>query len=98
MEEEVLTSAESGKFLTVSCYDEEPQHQLNTIFVKIDGFAEYVTLSIKNNFSVYKMPKFKIAVPSDGFELLPYEEPKEEVPIEEQPAEEEAPKEEEKAE
>ena len=72
--EDVRTSVEPNKFLTVSCYDEEPQHQLNTIFVKINGFSEYVTLSIKNNFSVYKMPTFKIAVPSDGFELLPLEE------------------------
>ena len=94
MNEEVPTSVEPGKFLTVSCYDEEPQHQLNTIFVKIDGFAEYVTLSIKNNFSVYKMPKFKIMVPNDGFELLPYEEPV----VEEAPQQEEAPQAEEKAE
>ena len=85
MEEEVLTSAENGKFLTVSCYDEEPQHKINTIFVKIDGFKEYVTLVIKNNFSVYKMPKFKVVVPADGFELNPWNEPEpQELPPEEQ--------------
>ena len=85
IEEEVLTSAAPNKFLTVSCYDEEPQHKLNTIFVKINGFKEYVTLVIKNNFSVYKMPKFKVVVPEDGFELNPWvEQEPEELPPEEQ--------------
>ena len=62
-----------GQTLTVSCYDEEPQKDVNYIYVQIKGFDEYVTLAVKNNFSVYKMPKFKIVVPSDGFELLPLE-------------------------
>ena len=75
LEEEVLTSAAPNSFLSVSCYDEEPQHKLNTIFVKIKGFKEYVTLLVKNNFSVYKMPVFKVIVPSDGFELNPWVEP-----------------------
>ena len=60
---------EKGKFLSVSCYDEEPQHKSNVIYVKIAGFDEYVTLVIPNEFSVYKMPKFKIGVPVDGFIL-----------------------------
>ena len=55
--------------LSVSCYDEEPQHKTNIIYVKIRGFEEYVTLLIPNDFSVYKMPKFKIMVPNDGFIL-----------------------------
>ena len=59
-----------GQTLTVSCYDEEPQQHLNTIFVKIKGFDEYVTLLIDNEFSVYKMPQFKVWVPEDGFELI----------------------------
>ena len=71
--EGALTAAPDNQFLTLSCYDEEPQHQLNTIFAKIKGFAEYVTITVKNNFSVYKMPTFKILVPSDGFELTPVE-------------------------
>ena len=87
LEEEVLTSAAPGQVLTVSCYDEEPQHKLNTIFVKINGFKEYVTILIKNNFSVYKMPKFKVVVPADGFELNPWVEPEPEMPVEE-PSEE----------
>ena len=62
-------SPKKGTYLTVSCYDEEPQQHLNTIFAQIKGFPEYVTLLIENNFSVYKMPQFKVLVPSDGFEL-----------------------------
>jgi hypothetical protein len=46
---------------------------VNYIYAQIKGFDEYGTLAVKNNFSVYKMPKFKIVVPSDGFELLPLE-------------------------
>ena len=64
---------QKGTYLTVSCYDEEPQQHLNTIFAQIKGFPEYVTLLIENNFSVYKMPQFKVFVPSDGFELKPLE-------------------------
>ena len=41
----------------------------NIAFVQIKGFKEYVSLLLNNNFSVYKMPKFKIIVPKDGFEL-----------------------------
>lgn len=69
----ITTIAPKGQTLTVSCYDEEPQKDVNYIYVQIKGFDEYVTLAVKNNFSVYKMPKFKIVVPSDGFELLPLE-------------------------
>ena len=70
---ELLTSAPKGQFLSVSCYDEEPQKDLNYVYAQIRGFEEYITIAVKNNFSVYKMPKFKIVVPADGFELLPLE-------------------------
>ena len=66
---EVNLVANKKQCLSVSCYDEEPQHEMNYIYAKINGFDEYVTLVTKNNFSVYKMPKFKINVPVDGFEL-----------------------------
>ncbi len=69
----IITEAPKDQSLTVSCYDEEPQKDLNYIYVQIKGFDEYVTLAVANNFSVYKMPKFKVVVPSDGFELLPLE-------------------------
>ena len=74
MEEEVPLVANKGQFLSVSCYDEEPQHVYNYIYAKINGFPEYVTLVAKNNFSVYKMPKFKINVPLDAIELKPITE------------------------
>ena len=67
----IITVAPKGQCLTVSCYDEEPQVDMNYVYAQIKGFDEYVTLALKNNFSVYKMPKFKVVVPSDGFELLP---------------------------
>ena len=70
MNEEVPVSASKGQYLSVSCYDEEPQNDINIIYAKIKGFEEYVTLVVPNNFSVYKMPTFKILVPKDGFELL----------------------------
>ena len=74
IEEEVLLSAPKGQFLTVSCYDEEPQSDLNYVYAQIKGFEEYITIAVKNNFSVYKMPKFKVVVPVDGFELKPIQE------------------------
>ena len=70
IKEEVNRHVEKGQCLTVSCYDEEPQHKMNTIFAKIKGFEEYVTLTVKNNFSVYKMPKFKVVISKDAFELI----------------------------
>ena len=63
---------------------------MNTIFAKINGFDEYVTLTLKNNFSVYKMPKFKIVVPRDGFELRKIE-PSIEEPVSEGVENEEKP-------
>ena len=70
---DLLIKLPNNESLTVSCYDEEPQKDVNYVYAQIKGFDEYVTLAVKNNFSVYKMPKFKIVVPDDGFELLPLE-------------------------
>ena len=72
-DENILTSAPKGSTLTLNCYDEEPQKDVNYVYAQIKGFEEYVTLAVKNNFSVYKMPKFKVVVPVDGFELKPIE-------------------------
>ena len=69
IEEEVAKKADKGSFLTVSCYDEEPQKDINYIYAQIKGFPEYVTIVAKNNFSVYKMPKFKVIVPEKAIEL-----------------------------
>ena len=68
--ENPTTKANKNQCLTVSCYDEEPQHKINVVYAKIGGFDEYVTIVVPNNFSVYKMPKFKINVPDDGFMLI----------------------------
>ena len=66
--------ASKGQVLNFSCYDEEPVGKKNFIFGKLKGFQEYVTIVAENNFSVYKMPKFKIEVPSEAIELKKVEE------------------------
>ena len=71
--ENPLVNADKGRCLSVSCYDEEPQHKVNYIYAQIKGFEEYVTLQAPNNFSVYKMPKFKLNIDKDSFKLEPIE-------------------------
>ena len=71
--ENPLVIADKGRCLNVSCYDEEPQHKVNYIYAQIKGFEEYVTLQAPNNFSVYKMPKFKLNIDKDSFKLEPIE-------------------------
>ena len=71
--ENPLVIADKGRCLSVSCYDEEPQHKVNYIYAQIKGFEEYVTLQAPNNFSVYKMPKFKLNIDKDSFKLEPIE-------------------------
>ena len=57
---------QKGTYLTISCYDEEPGKKANIIYGKIKGFEDYVTLEIPNDFSVYKMPEFKLLVPLEA--------------------------------
>ncbi len=63
--------AVKGQTLSFSCYDEEPVGSKNIVFGQIKGFADYVTIVTNNNFSVYKMPKFEIEVPSYAIQLKP---------------------------
>ena len=59
--------------IKVSAYDEDVLGDKLAVYVQINDFELYSTFVVKNNFSVYKMPKFELYVPEDGFELLPKE-------------------------
>lgn len=59
--------------IKVSAYDEDVLGDKLAAYVQIKDFELYSTFVVKNNFSVYKMPKFELYVPEDGFELLPKE-------------------------
>ena len=55
--------------IKVSAYDEDVLGDKLLIYVQIPGCGLYSSLVVKNNFSVYKMPKFEMYVPEDAFEL-----------------------------
>ena len=56
--------------IKVSAYDEDVLGSKILAYVAINGFENYASFVMKNNFSVYKMPKFSLFVPEDGFELI----------------------------
>ena len=55
----------------VSAYDEDVLGTKLLAYVQVDGFEYYCSFVMENNFSVYKMPKFSMYVPEDGFILTP---------------------------
>ena len=57
--------------IKVSAYDEDVLGDKLLVYVQIPGCTGYSSLVVDNNFSVYKMPKFKMYVPEDAFELKP---------------------------
>ena len=57
--------------IKVSAYDEDVLGDKLLTYVEVKGFDNYVSLVVKNNFSVYKIPKFELYVPADGFILEP---------------------------
>ena len=59
--------------IKVSAYDEDVLGSKLLVYVEVPGFEKYTSFVVENNFSVYKMPKFELYVPIDGFELLPLE-------------------------
>ena len=59
-----------NSLLKVSAYDEDKTGEKNALFVKINGFEQYVTLIVENNFTVYDMPVFKISLDLDAIEIL----------------------------
>ena len=57
--------------IKVSAYDEDVLGTKLLTYVQVDGFDYYCSFVMENNFSVYKMPKFSMYVPEDGFILKP---------------------------
>ena len=57
--------------IKVSAYDEDVLGDKLLVYVQIPGCTGYSSLVVDNSFSVYKMPKFKMYVPEDAFELKP---------------------------
>ena len=55
--------------IKVSAYDEDVLGTKLLAYVQVEGFENYASFVMENNFSVYKMPKFSMYVPEDGFEL-----------------------------
>ena len=55
--------------IKVSAYDEDVLGDKLLAYVQVPGFEFYSSFVMKNNFSVYKMPKFELYVPEDGFVL-----------------------------
>ena len=56
--------------IKVSAYDEDLLGQTLLVYVQVQGFENYYSFVVKNEFSVYKMPKFEMYVPRDAFELI----------------------------
>lgn len=59
-----------GNKIKVSAYDENVLGKTLLAYVEVKGFENYASFVMENNFSVYKMPKFELYVPEDGFELI----------------------------
>ena len=57
--------------IKVSAYDEDVLGEKLLVYVQVKGFDSYSSFVMDNNFSVYKMPKFELYVPEDGFTLIP---------------------------
>ena len=57
--------------INASAYDEEVLGDTILAYVQLAGFENYASFVLKNNFSVYKLPKFQLYVPEDGFTLIP---------------------------
>ena len=58
------------KTIKVSSYDEDPLGTMNTLFVKIEGFANYATFVVPNDFSVYKAPKFRLFLQEGALSVI----------------------------
>ena len=56
--------------IKVSAYDEDVLGSKLLVYVQVENLEKYASFVIDNNFSVYKMPKFSMYVPEDGFELI----------------------------
>ena len=55
--------------IKVSAYDEDVLGSTLLTYVAVEGFENYCSFIVNNNFSVYKLPKFELFVPRDAIEL-----------------------------
>ena len=55
--------------IKISAYDEDVLGSKLLVYAAVEGFENYCSFVINNNFSVYKLPKFELYVPRDAFEL-----------------------------
>ena len=55
--------------IKVSAYDEDVLGSTLLTYVAVEGFENYCSFIVNNNFSVYKLPKFELYVPREAFEL-----------------------------
>ena len=55
--------------IKISAYDEDVLCSKLLVYAAVEGFENYCSFVINNNFSVYKLPKFELYVPRDAFEL-----------------------------
>ena len=55
--------------IKVSAYDEDVLGSTLLTYVAVEGFENYCSFIVNNNFSVYKLPKFEMFVPRDAIEL-----------------------------
>ena len=56
--------------VTAKAYDEDKIGDKNAVFCEVSGFKNYVTAVLPADFSVYKMPVFKLVFPADSFTLI----------------------------
>ena len=59
--------------LKVSAYDEDVLGDKLLVYVQAKGVDGYFSFVLKNNFSVYKLPKFDLYVPREAFDLIKVE-------------------------
>ena len=57
--------------IKVSAYDEDVLGSKLLVYVAVNGVENYASFVVDNNFSVYKLPKFEMCVPEDGYVLEP---------------------------
>ena len=53
-----------------SAYDEDVIGNKNILFLKIDGFQEYVTIIVNNDFTVYDYPEVLLSIPKGAITII----------------------------
>lgn len=53
-----------------SAYDEDVIGNKNILFLKIDGFPEYVTIIVNSDFTVYDYPEVLLSIPKGAITII----------------------------